>query len=168
MSIITTNSLLRQIWHDPVAWKMLRKGVGDFTRTAGITVFVVFAIIKIGDWLLGNYKPEPTLETRISELSTLLISSAQRISEIEGEVKQRQALVAKLENDAETAKRLSAVSRDQAEAIAQTLRGELKRQSDYHWWSENWLHLMYTLLGFLVAELYHFLLKPRIDRWRTR
>ena len=49
-------------------------------------------------------------------------------------------------------------------AFAQTLRGELEKQEAHHWWSANWLHLIYTLLGVALAELYHFLY-PRVRRW---
>ena len=159
--------LLRQFWQNPVT-RRLRKDLTELLSGALAVVMVALLVVKFGDWLIGNHKPEPTLESRISELSTLLINSAQRIGEIESEVRRRQELVEKLQTDAETAKRLSAVNKEQAEAIAQTLRGELKRQSEHHWWSENWLHFTYMIMGFLLAELYHYFFKHRFDRWRAR
>jgi hypothetical protein len=131
------------------------------TATMFMTAF--FGVQKIWD-VYKTRRDAPDLAVRIVELTELLNLSVKRISEIEGEVKERQALVAKLERDATTAKQLSAVSREQVEAVAQALRVELQLQEKHHWWSANWLHAAYTLLGVILAELFHYFY-PRVLRW---
>jgi outer membrane murein-binding lipoprotein Lpp len=71
-------------------------------------------------------RSSPTLERRISELSTNLMSAASTVAEIENEVKARQELVERLKSDAERAETLAKLHRPEVEAVAQALRVELK------------------------------------------
>jgi hypothetical protein len=104
---------------------------------------MVIAVALVGAILLGGglaytYKIlllisrpaviKAELQDRIKILTNTLNESARAIEDIEKEIGQRTNLVERLKRDADTAERLAAVNREQAEAIAQTLKGELDRQ----------------------------------------
>jgi hypothetical protein len=107
--------------------------------------------------------PPPTLEDRIKLLTDSLNSSARTIQEIENEIKDRQALVTKLQRDAEIAQKLTALNKDQVDAIAQVLRGQIEAEEHRSFWGNQFLAVLYTLLGVALAELSRWFL-----RWRAR
>jgi septal ring factor EnvC (AmiA/AmiB activator) len=67
-------------------------------------------------------------EQRIARLTTALSESSHVIQEIEAEMKDRTELVEKLKRDAETYERLRNINREEAEAVAQALGGELRKE----------------------------------------
>jgi hypothetical protein len=130
------------------------------------TVFVlmatVFLMTAIVTWWV---KPkEIDLPERIRVLTSSLNDAAKSIGEIEEAMKQREALVQRLQRDAETASRLSALNKEQVDAVAQVLKGEIEKDQQANFWTTQLLALFYTLLGVGLAELYHFVLR----RWRRR
>jgi TolA-binding protein len=101
------------------------------------------------------------LAGRIEELTRSLNSAARSVSEIEREIHARQQLVARLREDAETAKNLATINEQQAQAIAQALRGQLQQQErEAYWWSVG-QNAFFTLLGVVLAELYHWVRRRR-------
>jgi len=104
-----------------------------------------------------------TIEERIEELTTSLGQPVTTISEIEKEVRDRQALVERLQRDAEVAEDLIAVSQEQINAVAQTLRGELERQERSSFWWGVGMNFLFIVIGVTLTELYHFTLR-RIRR----
>jgi hypothetical protein len=92
-----------------------------------------------------------------------LKGAADTIGQIEEEIKQREALVQRLEEQADTAKKLSAMNKDQLDAVAQVLRGEIGRDERQNFWSAQALAFFYPAVGVGLSELYRFIL-----RWRAR
>ena len=71
---------------------------------------------------------EESTEQRITRLTTALSESSHVIQEIEAEMQDRTELVEKLKRDAETYERLRHINREEAEAVAQALGGELRKE----------------------------------------
>jgi hypothetical protein len=129
------------------------------TVGAALSVSSVVGILKTG----GNFsasQPE-TLEARISTLTKSLKESAQLISSIEEEVSQRQALVERLQHDADEAKKLSSLNSDQVAAVAQVLRGELRSESRFGFWVTALTNLVFAILGASISEGFRI-----FRRWR--
>ena len=72
--------------------------------------------------------------------------------------------MAKLEQDAETARKLSAVNKEQVDAIAQVLRGQIEAQERRSFWSNQALAVFYALLGVAFSELTRWLLRRKRRR----
>jgi len=71
---------------------------------------------------------EESTEQRITRRTTALSESSHVIQEIEAEMQDRTELVEKLKRDAETYERLRHINREEAEAVAQALGGELRKE----------------------------------------
>jgi hypothetical protein len=72
-------------------------------------------------------KRESNLEHRVAAMTTNLQAAAQIINKFEQEIQTRQVAVEKLTRDAERAEALAKVSKQDAEAIAQTLQVQLNQ-----------------------------------------
>lgn len=141
------------------AWLLHLRERPEFLWTAAMGAFAAALLSFSVSFVLDVWTsppPKQDLASRIQILTGRLNISAKTISEIEREIAERQELVKKLENDAETAKRLTVVSREQVEAIAQTLRGELEKKEQSSFWITHLTAVFYTLLGVALAELYHY------------
>lgn len=110
---------------------------------------MVAALLGVALSFEFNYysRPHDTLTDRIATLTKSLNDSARTISDIEQEVNRRQALLAKLQHDADEAKNLAALNSAQANAVVQALRGELDRESGKSWWSSIVQGLIFAVLG---------------------
>jgi hypothetical protein len=103
------------------------------------------------------------LSVKIQTLTSSLNSAAQSIGQIEAEITKRQALVEQLQHDADVAAKLSALNKDQMDAVAQVLRSEIKSDERQNFWSAQLLAFFYAALGVALSEGYRFIL-----RWRAR
>lgn len=92
-----------------------------------VTAFI--AAITYYDWKRKVEERGPTLQDRISDLTKNLKSSVAVITEIETEISKRKDLAQHLEADIERYNKLKEISRAQLEAIAQTLRIPLVKES---------------------------------------
>jgi len=68
-----------------------------------------------------------TTEQRIARLTQALSESSHVIQEIEEEMQERSELVERLKQDAQRYERLTNIKREDADAVAQTLQGELRK-----------------------------------------
>jgi len=93
---------------------------------AGISALVGF----IGDDTEGDR----TLEARISLLLDNLELASNAISAIEVEIEKRKELVSKLGQQQQAAEALSQLNREQVEAVAQLLRGEVEAGNRRSFW----------------------------------
>jgi len=130
----------------------------------------LIAAIGVGAAMAHVYKaivppPPPQLELvdKIRVLTQSLNSSATVIGEIEKEISDRIKLVDRLKNDAATAEHLASLHREQAEAIAQALKGQLRKQEQDNFWSSNFQALFWTFVGVLMTEVFHFV-KRRLNK----
>lgn len=71
---------------------------------------------------------EETLEKRVGRLTASLSDAVRLIDEVQGEIEARQKLVEKLEKDAETYEQIAQLRQAEVEAVAQVLRGELRKE----------------------------------------
>jgi ABC-type multidrug transport system fused ATPase/permease subunit len=88
-----------------------------------------------------------SIEQRINRLSSALSESAHVIQVVEAEIKERSELVEKLRRDAETYEQLKNMNREEAEAVAQALRGELKTEGRRSFWSNAAMNFLFFVLG---------------------
>ncbi len=143
--------------HDAIDWQALRTGI--FAALAGVIV------IAASSYINSLYKPkQQELPEKILTLTKSLNSAAETIGQIEDEIKQRQKLVQTLERDAETASKLSALNKDQLDAVAQVLRSEIKSEERQSFWSAQLLALFYAALGVALSEGYRFILRQIAKR----
>ena len=100
--------------------------------------------------LLGHPPAEgETFERRIDRLTRTLRESAQVVSEMESEIERRQGLVERLRRE----QQLLELSRDEVEAVAQALRGELRREGRKAFWLNVAQGAVFFLLGLGAALL---------------
>ncbi len=107
--------------------------------------------------IFTNEQKAETLEMRIGELTRSLGISAKLVSEIEQEIEKRRTLVGKLQEDAEQAKKLSALNAEQVAAVAQALRGELHKEDRTSFWIGVATNLFFAILGASFGELFRWL-----------
>jgi hypothetical protein len=88
-----------------------------------------------------------TTEQRIARLTTALSESSHVIEEIEVEMKDRTELVEKLKRDAETYERLRNINREEAEAVAQALGGELRKEGRRSLFTNFFMNFGFFVLG---------------------
>jgi hypothetical protein len=141
----------------------------EFVRVLGefvalLVIAMVVGGVNFAAYMTFNKGPsEVELSDRIRTLTASLTTAATTISQIEEEVKRRHALVEKLQQDAETAQKISALNRQQVDAVAQVLKGEIEKEQRAGFWMNQLQNGFYALMGVILAELYHFL-----TRWYRR
>jgi hypothetical protein len=124
---------------------------------------IVFSLSTVVS--IVHEKPkEIDLAQRIRVLTESLNAAAETIGEIEDQIRQREILVQKLQEDADTASKLTSMNKEQLDAVAQVLKGQIEKEQHQTFWSAQLLAFFYTILGVILAELYHFIEK----RWRRR
>lgn len=121
-----------------------------------ITALAVGAAISVLEPLIRRHlglekRPTHTIEQRVQRLSSSLVDASRVINEIEQEIQQRQALVTKLQQDAQVYKEIVDVNRPQVEAISQVLRGELQRGERRAIWIEVAVNFLFFVLGIIVT-----------------
>lgn len=117
--------------------------------------------------IFGGKHPQ-TLEEEIGTLTKSLNDSARLISGIEQEISQRQALVERLQRDADEAKKLSTLNSDQVAAIAQALRGELRSEGRSGFWVTALTNLVFAILGASISEGFRVFRRWRLMRDRSQ
>jgi hypothetical protein len=100
---------------------------------------------------------QETTEMRIRKLTTSLTGAVDLINGIEREIEGRQALVGKLQKDVKRYTKLAALKKDEVEAVAQSLRGEIQREERRSFWRHVALNAFFFILGILAS---YFLLRP--------
>jgi hypothetical protein len=104
-------------------------------------------------------KRESSLEGRVADMTKNLQAAAQIISEFEEEIQTRQVTVEKLTRDAQQAEALAKVSKEDAEAIAQTLQVQLKGLERRSLRGNLWLTGITFVLGGIVSVLVNIFVK---------
>jgi hypothetical protein len=98
-------------------------------KTVGLVILAVSGVSLLACQVvvvaIDDLARAPTLTDKIATLAASLNTAALAIDEVDREVQARRALVTQLENDAARDSQISALHRQEVEAIAQTLRGEL-------------------------------------------
>ena len=73
--------------------------------------------------------------------------------EIEAEVTKRRVLVDKLQQDAVTAEKLTAVNKEQVEAISQVLRAQIESERRSSLWVDQGFAVLWMILGAVLSEV---------------
>ena len=141
-------------------------GTAQITHSEKLRGLVLSFSVSLG-LLLGlslwwTQKPnQQSLEERIKVLTTSLNTAASTITQIEEEIAARQKLVERLKTDADTAQSIATLNQKQAEAIAQSLRGQLEQKDKEGWWSSLAQNVFFALLGAAFGELLRLFAKWR-------
>jgi TolA-binding protein len=96
-------------------------------------------------------KKDETLEDRITKLTNALRESSHLVAEVEGEIKSRQNLVLELKKDAEKYQQLVTLNKEQVDAVAQLLQGELRKEGSKSFWKGVGVNFVFFVLGALVS-----------------
>lgn len=102
--------------------------IGIITLIVGILTAIASGFLKLFLPTKANVK-EPTLQDRISDLTKNLESAVAVVTDIEAEISKRKNLAKQLETDIERYNKLKEINQAQVEAIAQTLRIPLLKES---------------------------------------
>jgi t-SNARE complex subunit (syntaxin) len=100
-----------------------------------------------------------TIEERINKLTSSLQESTNLIAEVESEISERSALVEKLKKDAETYEQLVKLKASEVEAVAQLLRGELKKEGSRSFWKGVLVNFLFFALGLIASVVVNLLMK---------
>ena len=115
-------------------------------------IFAIAAIISItAQHILSTYLWEKqknnTLQERVDRLTSSLGDAMTLLSEFESEIKTRSALVDNLKKDIKQYNKISKLNKDEVEAIAYLLRGELQKGSRKSFWQGFVINFIFFLLG---------------------
>jgi methyl-accepting chemotaxis protein len=100
-----------------------------------------------------------TIEERIKQLTSSLQESTNLIAEVESEISERSALVEKLKKDAETYEQVVKLKGPEVEAVAQLLRGELKKEGSRSFWKGVAVNFLFFILGLIASILLGLVMK---------
>ena len=112
---------------------------------AGTISSVLVSLFEI--YVLKKYRRPETLEIRINKLSSALRESSKLVAEVEGEISKRQELVTELQRDAERYQKLVALNKEQVDAVAQLLQGELRKEGTKSFWKGVVVNFVFFVLG---------------------
>jgi vacuolar-type H+-ATPase subunit I/STV1 len=105
--------------------------------------------------LRGKKEREETLEERIKQLTSSLEDISKVIGDVEKAVEERRELARKLEQDVRTYNNIITLKKDEVEAVAQLLRGELKKEERRGLLRDILINVVFFMLG-LVASYFLF------------
>lgn len=92
-----------------------------------------------------------TTGERIERLSKALKESIALTNEIESEIQQRHSMATKLQADVERFEKLATLKGAEVEAVAQTLRGELRAESSKSLIKSALISLLFFVAGVVVT-----------------
>ncbi len=131
----------------------------SFTVLAGLATSLFSGLLVRYVRKLRAPKGE-TIQDRVARLTHSLEEATSLIANIEEEVKARSSLVTQLQNDVDRYNKLVEIKRPEVEAIAQLLRGELKREGRASFWKSFAVNFIFFILGAGVSLAITLLTKP--------
>jgi hypothetical protein len=102
---------------------------------------------------------DDTIEHRVRRLTTSLEEATALISNIESEIRARSKLATQLQQDIDQYNKLVEVKKPEVEAIAQLLRGELRREGRVTFWKGVAINFIFFVLGATASFLITFVAK---------
>ena len=97
---------------------------------------------------------EETTEDRIRRLTNSLREATKLISHIESEIVTRSALAEKLQKDIDLHDKLMKLKEPEIEAVAQLLRGELKKEGKRTFWKGFAINFIFFIIGIFTTWLF--------------
>lgn len=128
-----------------VLWKMIPIVIA----AGGAAIGLEFLKIKL-ERKIKEKRGETTSE-RIERLSKSLKESISLTNEIEQEIQQRHSMVIKLQDDVARYEELAKLKGSEVEAIAQTLRGELRNEGSKSLFKSASVSLFFFIAGVVVT-----------------
>jgi hypothetical protein len=92
-------------------------------------------------------KSDETIEDRVARLTQSLEEATGLIRNIENEIKARSTLASQLRGDVDRYNQLVQLKKPEVEAVAQLLRGELKKESTSSFWKGFAVNFLFFALG---------------------
>lgn len=114
-----------------------------------VSVGVQYLFLKL-ERKIKEQRGETTSE-RIERLSKALKESISLTNEIEEEIQQRHSIVAKLQDDVDRFEQLAKLKESEVEAIAQTLRGELRTENTKSLFKSALISLFFFIAGVFLT-----------------
>ena len=102
---------------------------------------------------------EETIEDRVRHLTKSLDEATALIGNIESEIKARSQLATELQRDIDQYNKLVEIKKPEVEAIAQLLRGELKKEGRATFWKGFAINFGFFILGAAASLIITLLLK---------
>ncbi len=124
----------------------------SFSIIGAIAALLASLLAGISVFLAEKRRREkaPSLEDRITTLTENLKTSSSVISEIASEIEKRRQIADKLKNDVQRYEQLREISQPQVEAIAQTIRSEIRGESRKSVWRN-------AIITFFIALVFFFI-----------
>lgn len=116
---------------------------------SGTIASVVASLFEV--YVQKKYRKRENLEARINKLSAALKESSRLVGEVEDEISKRQALVTELQQDAERYQKLVSINREQVDAVAQLIQGELRKEGRKSFWAGVAINFVFFSLGALLS-----------------
>jgi len=123
---------------------------------SAVCAVLIYLMQSIWKELEKRKGKELTLQDRISKLTKNLESSVAVITEIETEISKRKNLAQQLETDIGRYNKLKEINKAQVEAIAQTLKIPLLKESRKSWIINALVAFVVALIFFLVGHFFHW------------
>jgi len=98
-----------------------------------------------------KHKFGETTSERIDRLSKALKESMSLTNDIEKEIQQRHSIVTKLKQDVDRFEKLAKIKESEVEAIAQTIRGELRAEGSKSLFKSALISFFFFIAGILVT-----------------
>ncbi|AZN32684.1 hypothetical protein [Pseudoalteromonas sp. Xi13] len=117
------------------------------TSAAGIGAIASAIAAVFQSFRYRKENKQETLEDRINKLTSALKESSHLVTEVEQEIQSRRHLVVELEKDAEKYQNLVSMNKEQVEAVAQLLQGELRKEVDKSFWKGILANFVFFILG---------------------
>jgi uncharacterized membrane protein YdfJ with MMPL/SSD domain len=114
---------------------------------AGIVASLAGAAVPFFEML----RPSASIQQRAEQLSKSLTDATTLIDQMQADIQSRQAMVTKLQSDLETYNKLATLKKDEVEAVAQVLRGEIDRNSRRSFWEGVAVNFTFFILGAVVS-----------------
>jgi TolA-binding protein len=116
---------------------------------SGTIASIIASVFEV--YVLKKYRKPENLESRINKLAAALKESSRLVGEVEDEISKRQSLVNELQQDAERYQRLVSINREQVEAVAQLLQGELRKEGRKSFWGGVAVNFVFFSFGALLS-----------------
>ena len=101
----------------------------------------------ISNYLMRGRQGKETLEDRINKLTSALQQSSHLVAEVEKEIETRKALVLELKKDADKYQNLVNLNKEQVDAVAQLLQGELRKEGSKSFWKGVIANFVFFIMG---------------------
>jgi peptidoglycan hydrolase CwlO-like protein len=117
------------------------------TIASAIGIVVSATAGFINGYFHKSHNKKETLEDRINKLTSALQESSHLVTEVESEINERKNLVQELQKDAEKYEKLVSINKEQVEAVAQLLQGELRKEGNKSFWKGIIANFIFFILG---------------------